>query len=124
MNPQNLIPNAERTHEELAEMGRKGGIVSGEIRREKRTIREIAKTILEDTKIQDEVVGEISLKEATIRKLLDLALNAEGDLSAIKYLFEVIGESPAQQIEVKQGVTITEEQKNYFESFFGMDVKK
>lgn len=32
----NLIPNSQRTHEELSEMGRKGGIASGKARRERR----------------------------------------------------------------------------------------
>lgn len=32
----NLIPNSERSPEELREMGRKGGIKSGEARRKKR----------------------------------------------------------------------------------------
>lgn len=32
----NLIPNSERSPEELREMGRKGGIKSGEVRRKKR----------------------------------------------------------------------------------------
>lgn len=32
----NLIPNSERSPEELQEMGRKGGIKSGEARRKKR----------------------------------------------------------------------------------------
>lgn len=34
----NLIPNSERTPEELREMGRKGGIKSGESRRRKREL--------------------------------------------------------------------------------------
>lgn len=122
MKKSNLIPNSERTHEQLAEMGKKGGIVSGEVRREKRSVREIAKVILEGTMVQDES-GEISLKEATIRKVLDIALNEGGDLNAIKYLYEIIGEAPAQQVEIKQGITITDEQKAHFEKLFGMNVK-
>lgn len=35
MNEKNLVPNSERTTEELQEMGRKGGIRSGESRRRK-----------------------------------------------------------------------------------------
>lgn len=40
-NPQNLIPNSERSPEELREMGRKGGIASGEARRNKATMLEV-----------------------------------------------------------------------------------
>lgn len=35
----NLIPNSERTPEELREMGRKGGIRSGEVRRKNKELR-------------------------------------------------------------------------------------
>lgn len=39
----NLIPNSERSPEELREMGRKGGIKSGESRRKKRDMLKMAK---------------------------------------------------------------------------------
>lgn len=44
-NEQNLIPNSERTPEELREQTRKGGIASGEARRRKKTMREWAEVI-------------------------------------------------------------------------------
>ena len=36
MKSDNLIPNSKRTHEELAAMGKKGGIASGKARRAKK----------------------------------------------------------------------------------------
>ena len=39
----NLIPNNERSPEELREMGRKGGIKSGESRRRKRDLQKAAR---------------------------------------------------------------------------------
>ena len=39
----NLIPNTERSPNELREMGRKGGIKSGESRRKKRDLQKSAK---------------------------------------------------------------------------------
>lgn len=42
MNDENLIPNSERSPSELREMGRKGGIRSGEARRRNKRIRESA----------------------------------------------------------------------------------
>ena len=39
----NLIPNNERSPEELQEMGRKGGIASGKARRKKRDLQKKAK---------------------------------------------------------------------------------
>lgn len=47
MNEQNLIPNSQRSPEELREMGRKGGIKSGESRRKTRDQVKIAKLWLE-----------------------------------------------------------------------------
>ena len=48
MNDSNLIPNTERSPEELREMGRKGGIKSGESRRRKKRQREIMKLLAEN----------------------------------------------------------------------------
>lgn len=41
----NLIPNSERSPEELREMGRKGGIKSGEARRKKRNQEKTARML-------------------------------------------------------------------------------
>lgn len=41
----NLIPNSERSPEELREMGRKGGIKSGEARRKKREQEKTARML-------------------------------------------------------------------------------
>ena len=46
MNNENLIPNPERTPRELKEMARKGGIASGEARREKKKVAELVKTYM------------------------------------------------------------------------------
>ncbi len=48
MNSSNLIPNTERSPEELREMGRKGGIKSGESRRRKKRQREVMKLLAEN----------------------------------------------------------------------------
>lgn len=48
MNDQNLIPNSQRSREELQEMGRKGGIKSGEVRRHNRELRKLARHLLRD----------------------------------------------------------------------------
>ena len=47
MNNKNLIPNSERSPSELREMGRKGGIRSGEVRRRKKRLRESAAFLAE-----------------------------------------------------------------------------
>lgn len=48
MNEQNLIPNSQRSRKELQEMGRKGGIKSGEVRRHNRELRKLARWMLRD----------------------------------------------------------------------------
>ena len=45
VNEDNLIPNSERSPNELREMGRKGGIRSGESRRRKKRMRESAELL-------------------------------------------------------------------------------
>ena len=53
-NEQNLIPNSERSPKELRENGTKGGIKSGEVRREKATFKNAIKWLIEsDIKITD-----------------------------------------------------------------------
>ena len=47
MNEKNLIPNTERSPEELREMGRKGGIASGRARRRKRDLQKLASMLLD-----------------------------------------------------------------------------
>mgnify|MGYP001778269063 FL=1 len=49
----NLIPNSERSPEELREMGRKGGIKSGESRRRNKRLRECA-TLLTEVFLESE----------------------------------------------------------------------
>ena len=52
MNEKNLIPNNERSPSEVRENGRKGGIASGQARREKKTIQKILAELL-DGQIKD-----------------------------------------------------------------------
>ena len=47
MNEKNLIPNTERSPEELREMGWKGGIASGRARRWKRDLQKLASMLLD-----------------------------------------------------------------------------
>ena len=61
MNDHNLIPNSERSPEELREMGRKGGIKSGESRIKTRDLRKRAKVwfkVFDDLEKQGINLGE------------------------------------------------------------------
>lgn len=48
MNRSNLIPNSKRSPEELREMGRKGGIKSGETRRRNKRMQQEMKIFMEE----------------------------------------------------------------------------
>lgn len=95
-NEQNLKPLNERTKSEQREIAKKGGKASGEARRERKEMRELVMAALDgNVKVDGR---QVSAKEAMVQRLLVDALN--GDLHAIKYIVELIGESPAQKIEV------------------------
>lgn len=84
-----------QSEDEARTKGHKGGIASGKARREKKTAREYAIAVLEGY-VKDK---DITLKDAMMQKLIQRAIS-ETDLNAIKYILELIGESPAQRIEV------------------------
>lgn len=58
----NLIPNKQRSHEELSAMGRKGGIASGKARRAKKErLKDLETAICRCT--YGEVIGALRRKE-------------------------------------------------------------
>lgn len=59
VNNSNLMPNTERSPEELREMGRKGGIASGKARRRKRDLQKLARMLLDKQVVESfkEMVG-------------------------------------------------------------------
>ena len=59
MNDSNLIPNTERSPEELRELGRRGGIASGKSRRKKRELQKLAQMLLDEQIAESfkEIVG-------------------------------------------------------------------
>lgn len=62
VNNSNLIPNTERSPEELREMGRRGGIASGKSRRKKRELQKLAKMLI-DKQIAESFKGMVGMKE-------------------------------------------------------------
>ena len=97
----NLIPNSQRTPEELREMTRKGGIKSGEARRRKRDTKATAKMVLElipnlppQTQASLAKMGLDPETKPDVRLLamLQLAQKAmNGDFNAIKMLLDYGG---------------------------------
>jgi len=58
-NEQNLIPNSQRTPEELREITRKGGIASGVARRQKKTLKQIG-----------DMIGALDIKSEKNREIM------------------------------------------------------
>lgn len=87
MNEKNLIPNSERTPEELREITRKGGIASGESRRRRKTIAAALRKVL------DEPVGnsDTTRLDAITQKALQNLYN-EPTMKGLKILAEILGE--------------------------------
>lgn len=65
MNDSNLIPNTERSPEELREMGRKGGIASGKARRRKRDLRKMM-----------QMLNKVLVNSAEFKELIEFFKNA------------------------------------------------
>ena len=80
-NEQNLIPNSQRSPNELREMARKGGIASGEARRAKKNRRELALEIA-NARITDEKLKQ-RIKEITGLEDADIT----GDAGVVSALY-------------------------------------
>lgn len=93
----NIKPASERTHEELVKNGRKGGIKSGEVKREKKLFREAIEKKL--GKSLDDIIDALMKKAA------------KGDVQASVFLRDTIGEKPTDKVEadVNNDITINVE---------------
>ena len=79
-----------------AEIARQGAIASTAVRREKRTMREIAEIILSKNVTTSD--GVVTRKYAILAKAIDKAL--EGNLQAAEFIRDTIGEKPTDKQEV------------------------
>lgn len=105
---ENLIPNSQRSPSEVRANSSKGGIKSGQVRRQKKTVAEYLK------KWADSEVGEKEKKalqalglgeEATNRTLLVIPLikkASSGDTKAMQMVLELLGEDKKKELEIKK----------------------
>ena len=108
-NEKNLIPNSERSPDELREMARRGGQASGAARRRKRDMKNAARMIL-NLPADDQVSGllnqlGIPQEDQTMQVaiLAAMALKARsGDVRASEFLRDTAGENPRQKLEEKR----------------------
>ena len=98
MNEQNLIPVSSRTPSELREQTRKGGIASGEARRERKAMREWLDRIGEE-EITNDPTGE-KMPRVAVAALRLMDKMCKGDLKAIRLYAEITGQlKPRVEIE-------------------------
>ena len=110
-NDENLIPNSERTPNELREMTSKGGKKSGESRRRKRDMRKKMQMILslvpqncDDYNLVSEMgvdISEIDNETVMLAGLFNQAKS--GNVQAIKEIRNIIGDDiPSAELELKE----------------------
>ena len=110
---ENLINPKDRTSEELREMTRKGGIASGEARRRKKTMREALEMLLFHTKLNEqtkqmlEAEGVKDAEDFNHQMVITRSLIAKaesGDVQAYNAICAMIGEKPADKMEMSGGM--------------------
>lgn len=95
-NEENLNPI--QSESEARELGRKGGIASGEARRNKKTMKAMLDYLLEK-EIKNTSTGEtVTYREAILTSAIKKAL--KGDVKACQFIRDTAGEMPASKTEV------------------------
>ena len=106
-----LIPNSQRTSEEVKKITSKAGRASGAARRRKRTMQEVAKSLL-DSKGKDipdsirEKALELGIDVDDTKTVRDLILESQTKMSlhntkAAEFIRDTSGEKPVEQVEIK-----------------------
>ena len=107
MNEKNLVQNNERTPSELRENGRKGGVTSGQRRREKRNMRETLKELLslpaadtvKNNPAMKAVLGETEdVTNACVVLAGQILAAVKGNTNAAAFIRDTIGEKPADTV--------------------------
>ena len=112
-----LIPASERPIEEVRELGRKGGIASGEAKRKKKAMRETLEILLdmplqnkkcydvEDIQSFAQLKGKnISVETAILIKQIQKAL--QGDLPAAEFVRDTSGQKPKDNLDINGAVPV------------------
>lgn len=107
-NEQNLIPNNERSPNEVRENGRKGGKASAKKRQQNKTFKELcnqfANNIITNEKLKKQLVelgitdNEVSNKMAMVVALWKEAI--KGNTRAFELYRDTIGEKPIEKTEI------------------------
>lgn len=114
----NLISLADRTIEERREIGRKGGLKSGETKRNRKTMRDTIIEMLAET-ITDDMIKEYGLEKVMNKQgtktYMDAIMSAcllnaiSGDSKSIQILRDTMGEMPTVKTENKTEIITKED---------------
>ena len=105
MAKQDLIPLNQRTKDEQKKICSKGGKKSGEVRREQKTYRDMAKAMLSATITDENILNELQaygLSETDVKAYTLLGMikaSGNGSHNAFDRLMELIGEKEQNQNE-------------------------
>lgn len=116
-NRKNLIPNSERTPNELREITQKGGIASGKARRERKAMKETLETLLSmplkngQEADLDEIQSLASTKgkNITVQEAIMLAQiqkAMKGDTKAAEYVRDTIGQKPDSKMNIDMNLPV------------------
>lgn len=113
MNNENLVPISSRSTSEVRQMGRKGGIASGEARRRKRDMQQtlnmlldmpLTKGKLQQIRNLSEVKGKnITAEQAILLAQINKAL--KGDTRAATFVRDTAGCKPVDRVEFDEVTT-------------------
>ena len=98
-NPQNLIPQSEKSPEERSRIARMGQIASTEAKRRKKTFREAMEAILEK-EVLDKNGNKIDLLTAISAKQIEKA--GKGNTKAFEVIRDTIGQKPVERVEITE----------------------
>ena len=106
---ENLIPMSERSKEEARELGQKGGVKSGEVRKQRRTFKEALEWYL-DMEFLPDSDKDFELKKRfpalTNQDRLNISMieaaTEDKDVRAAVFVRDTIGEMPTQKMSVDQ----------------------
>ena len=98
VNDENLIPITDRSSSEAREMGRKGGIASGKVRRQQADLRRAFQTLLR-SEVNDEQMKQLLIQlgydptneMALALVVLQKALN--GDMKAFSQIQQILNQN-------------------------------
>lgn len=110
-----LKPNSVRTPLERSELAKRAGMKSGEIRREKRKMREILEILLLQDIMQAGALK--STKEAMMCSIVKKAVN--GDLKAVEWIQACIEEKPAEKLSLSPSPEVKTEVQMIIDEIIG-----